>query len=140
MAELIAEINDVLAYLVPERGLKLDLLRYEVDAYPDYGAPQDVIDRIIPNDFDIFVGIMWKRCGTKTASAESGTIQEYQSAVERRKRSGKPVIMFYLCNAPVPFPTPEDVQQLEKVVKFREELRAKGVDADLSVARDFVNM
>jgi hypothetical protein len=127
MAELTAEINDVLAYLAPERGLKLELLRYEVDAYPDYGAPQDVVNRIIPNDFDIFVGIMWKCCGTKTATAESGTIQEYRSAVQRRERTGKPIIMFYLCNAPLPFPTSEDVEQLKKAVEFREQLEKEGL-------------
>jgi hypothetical protein len=43
MAELVAEINDVLAYLVPEKSLKLELIRYEVDTHPDYGAPQEVI-------------------------------------------------------------------------------------------------
>ena len=48
MAQLAAEINDVLAYLVPERGLKLELLRYEDDAYPDYGRPQDVVNRLGP--------------------------------------------------------------------------------------------
>jgi hypothetical protein len=123
MAELTAEINDV----VPERGLKLELLRYEVDAYPDYGAPQDVVNRLIPDDFDIFVGIMWKRCGTPTGAANSGTIEEYERAVERRKSTGKPVIMFYLCNAPVPFPSSQDVEQLKKVVEFREELQSKGL-------------
>jgi hypothetical protein len=125
MAELTAEINDVLAYIVPERRLKLELLRYEVDAYPDYGAPQDVVNRLIPDDFDIFVGIMWKRCGTPTGDANSGTIEEYQRAVERRKSTGKPVIMFYLCNAPVAFPSSQDVEQLKKVV--REELQSKGL-------------
>jgi hypothetical protein len=43
MAELVAKINDVLAYLVPEKSLKLELIRYEVDTHPDYGAPQEVI-------------------------------------------------------------------------------------------------
>lgn len=56
MADLVAEINDVLTYLAPERGLKLELLRYEIDAYPDYGAPQAVVDRLLPDDFDIFIG------------------------------------------------------------------------------------
>ena len=127
MAELTAEINDVLAYLVPERGLKLELLRYEADAYPDYGAPQDVVNRLIPDDFDIFVGIMWKRYGTPTGTADSGTIEEYKRAVERRKSTGKPVIMFYLCNAPVSFPSSQDIEQLKKVVEFREELQSKGL-------------
>lgn len=35
--------------------------------------------------------------------------------------------MFYLCNAPVPFPTSQDVEQLKKVVEFREALQSKGL-------------
>lgn len=35
--------------------------------------------------------------------------------------------MFYFCDEPVPFPSLEDVDQLEKVVKFREELQRKGL-------------
>jgi len=127
MAELTTEINDVLAYLAPERGLKLELLRYGVSAYPDYGVPQEVVNRLMPNDFDVFVGIMWKRCGTPMAGQDSGTVEEYRRAVERRKKTGKPVIMFYFCDAPVPFPSHEDVEQLERVVKFREELQSKGL-------------
>src|SRR5262249_23208426 len=119
--------NDVLAYLAPERGLKLELLRYEVDAYPDYGAPQEVVNRLIAQDFDVFVGIMWKRCGTPTAGQDSGTVEEYRRAVERWKKTGKPVIMFYFCDAPVPFPSHEDVEQLERAVRFREELQSKGL-------------
>lgn len=94
LAALTSEINDVLAYLAPERGLKLELLRYEVDAYPDYGPPQDVVNRLIPDDFDIFVGIMWKRCGTPTAGEESGTVEEYRRAVEREDRKARHHVLF----------------------------------------------
>jgi hypothetical protein len=71
LARLLRDINDVLAFLAPERQLTLELVRYETHAYPDLGAPQDVINRQIPIDYDIFVGIMWKRAGTPTKKAAS---------------------------------------------------------------------
>jgi hypothetical protein len=33
------------AFLAREKGLSLELVRYETHAYPDVGAPQDVINR-----------------------------------------------------------------------------------------------
>jgi DNA-directed RNA polymerase specialized sigma24 family protein len=40
LAKLRAEINDVLAYLAPDKRRSIELLRYETHSYPDIGAPQ----------------------------------------------------------------------------------------------------
>jgi hypothetical protein len=126
LSSLIREVNDVLAFLVPDRELRLELLRYETHTYPDVGQAQEVINKQIPPEYDIFIGVMWKRCGTPTATAQSGTIEEFQRALERRERTGHPIIMFYFCDEPVPFPRAEDLEHLVKVVRFRDELTAKG--------------
>ena len=126
LSSLIREINDVLAFLAPEDNLRLELLRYETHTYPDIGQAQEVINKQIPNEYDIFIGVMWKRCGTPTASSQSGTIEEFQRALARREKTGRPVIMFYFCDEPVPIPNLEDLEQLTKVVRFRTELNSKG--------------
>src|SRR5262245_46011715 len=87
LARLVRDINDVLAYLAPESRLSIELVRYETHAYPDIGQPQQVINRQIPTDYDIFIGAMWARCGTQTSNSPSGTIEEFRRAAERR-RSG----------------------------------------------------
>jgi len=127
LAKLLADINDVLVYLAPEKGLRLELVRYETHSYPDIGAPQEVINREIPVDYDIFVGIMWKRAGTPTSTAPSGTIEEFNRACERRKQGSLPRIMFYFCDAPIPMPTASEMQQLSEVVKFRSQLASQGL-------------
>ena len=127
LAKLLADINDVLAYLAPEKRLNLELVRYETHSYPDIGAPQEVINREIPVDYDIFIGIMWKRAGTPTATAPSGTIEEFNRACERRKHGSLPRIMFYFCEQPIPVPTVTEMQQLADVVKFRSQLASQGL-------------
>jgi len=129
LAKLLADINDVLAYLTPEKGLRLELVRYETHSYPDIGAPQEVINREIPVDYDIFIGIMWKRAGTPTATAPSGTIEEFNRACERRKQGSLPRIMFYFCDQPMSVPTATELQQLAEVVKFRSQLASQGLTA-----------
>jgi hypothetical protein len=126
LSALFQEINDVLAFLVPDRALRLELVRYETHTYPDMGRAQDVINRQIPIDYDIFVGVMWKRAGTPTATSPSGTIEEFRRALAHRQNTGRPVIMFYFCDEQVPFPHGDDLDQLQKVVKFREELSSIG--------------
>ena len=127
LGKLLADINDVLTYLVPEKRLTLELVRYETHSYPDIGAPQEVINREIPVSYDIFVGIMWKRVGTPTATAPSGTIEEFNRACERRKQGALPRIMFYFCDQPIPVPTLTEMQQLTDVVKFRSQLASQGL-------------
>jgi hypothetical protein len=137
LAKLLADINDVLAYLTPEKRLSLELLRYETHAYPDIGAPQEVINREIPVDYDIFIGIMWKRAGTPTATAPSGTIEEFNRACERRKQGSLPRIMFYFCDQPIPVPTTTELQQLTEVVKFRGQLASQGLTASYPSHAEF---
>src|SRR5215813_1753950 len=137
LAKLLADINDVLAYLAPEKRLSLELVRYETHSYPDIGAPQEVINREIPVDYDIFIGIMWKRVGTPTATAPSGTIEEFNRACERRKQGPLPRIMFYFCDQPIAVPTATEIQQLIEVVKFRSQLASQGLTASYSSHAEF---
>ncbi len=139
IAQLVAEINDMLEYLGPrDMPLKLQLLRYETDTYPDYGQPQEVVNRQMADDFHIFIGIMWARCGTKTAHADSGTIEEFNRALERRRQNNVlPRLMFYFCDEPIPIPDLEGVEQLEKVVKFRHRLASEGLTGRYASHADF---
>jgi hypothetical protein len=127
LAKLIGDINDVLVYLAPEKQLRLELVRYETHAYPDLGRPQDVINREIPIDYDIFVGIMWKRVGTPTDTADSGTVEEFTRACQRREKSLLPRIMFYFCDQPISMPTPSEIEQLVKVIEFKNRLASQGL-------------
>ena len=127
LTRLVQDINDVLTFLAPERRLTLELVSYETHAYPDLGAPQEVIDRQIPLDYDIFIGVMWKRCGTPAEGAPSGTIAEFRRACERRKQGHLPRIMFYFCEEAIPIPDEQELEQLEGVVKFRRELASQGL-------------
>ena len=124
--KVVRELNQTLSTLVPERGLILELWKWETDAYPGYGAgPQEVIGRQVSIvDFDIFIGILWRRFGTPTARAGSGTEEEFQTAreswrVQRRPRE----ILFYFCQSPAsPLGTEEEAQQQLRLASFREEL------------------
>lgn len=108
-------------------GIRLDLVRWETHAYPSVGLDaQTVINDQIGDDYDIFVGMMWKRFGTPTGRAGSGTEEEFERAYQRfREKPNELRIMFYFKDYPVK-PSEMDLEQLTLIKEFREKLGAKG--------------
>ena len=122
----IQTIVDELNVTLQQRGIKLDLLKWETHTIPGISDdPQAVINEQLPDDYDIFVGIMWHRYGTQTGRAESGTIEEFEKAKKRYDKNSSSVkIMFYFKEAPVS-PYEIDPEQLKKVHAFRGSLGEK---------------
>lgn len=110
-------------------GIRLELIRWETDAYPSFGEdPQSVINAQIPEDFDLFIGIMWYRFGTRTARAGSGTVEEFRRAKDRYDADPDSLqIMIYFKDSPAPVsPTQLDADQLAEVSGFRSGLGKEG--------------
>jgi hypothetical protein len=127
LAELVRDINETVQYLAPAQEVRFELVQHETHAFPDVGAPQDVIDKQIPVDYDLYVGVMWRRSGTPTSRAIGGTVHEFEQALEHRNNHGWPVIMFFFCDEKIDFPQDaEEIEQLEGVIAFRERLAGIG--------------
>jgi hypothetical protein len=95
LPEVIEELNRGIA---GERELRLELLRWETDAHPGFHSegPQGLIDPILKiADCDLLLGIFWRRFGTPTKDAASGTEHEFKIAHQTWKQQGRPQIMVY---------------------------------------------
>ena len=122
LEEVIHELNVAWARNL---GIRLELIRWETHASPGFGStPQAVINEQIPDDFDIFIGIMWYRFGTPTEHAGSGTVEEFERAKSRFDADNTSVrLMIYFKEEPAPIPPTElDPEQLERVSNFRSTL------------------
>ena len=81
----------------------------------------------LPEDYDIFLGVMWARFGTATPRAGSGTEEEFERALTRHQANSSGVkILFYFKQASLP-PDAIDPAQLQKVKAFRVRLKQEGV-------------
>ena len=81
LADVVAEFNKTWGN---RNGVTLELLRWETDSRPGFGADaQEVINNQIGDEYDIFIGIMWGRFGSGTKRAESGTEEEFNRAYAR---------------------------------------------------------
>jgi hypothetical protein len=122
IAGVTQELNRTLGAM--ERVM-LDAVRWETHAWPGFGEDaQAVINAQIP-PYDIFIGLFWKRLGTQTGRAVSGTVEEFERAYEQWETHQRPSIMFYFNTSPFT-PTAEDLEQYQGVLEFKRVLRERG--------------
>ncbi len=111
--------------------VSLLMVDWEKSVIPQFGQrPQAIINEQI-GEYDVFVGILWKRFGTPTGAKnpntgkdyESGTVEEFEIAYQRWKQRKRPLINFYFkeqnCKGSI-----DDQEQIAKVEAFRERLRS----------------
>ncbi|NQU45304.1 hypothetical protein HQ520_18635 [bacterium] len=125
-------------------GVRLDLIRWETHTYPSIGDdPQAAINEQIPEDYDLFIGMMWYRFGTPTLRAGSGTLEEFQRAKDRFDRNPSEVhLMMYFKDAPAPVPPSRlDPKQIASMLEFRSDLEGQGVlYGSFTSLKDFENL
>jgi hypothetical protein len=132
---VVQELNTTIA---PYRGFSLELVRWETHCTPGLGRPQAVINAQI-GPYDFFVGIMWKRFGTPTGLAQSGTEEEFRIAYDAWRQNGFPRILFYFCQRPFMPRQEEELEQCRRVLGFRRELEQKGLVWEYSEHDVFAN-
>jgi hypothetical protein len=78
----------------------------------------DVVMRI--EDADVVVGIFWRRFGTPTVDAASGTEHELRRAWSAWLENGRPQVMVYFCQRPYMPQSIAETTQQQEVLRFRE--------------------
>jgi len=140
VVEVVEEVNRLVA---GDRGVVLEVVRSEKNVFPGYGTDgQDILNKQIANmqEYELFIGIMWNRIGTKTPRARSGTVEEFGRAVSTLRRKGKPQVWFYFRQAAAHLTTKEELQQRAEVLEFRSKFqRGKGLFWDYTTPADFRN-
>jgi hypothetical protein len=123
LARVIQEVNQTHGTPL---GYGIELLRWESHTTPSGGRPQGVINMQIPA-YDIFVGIMWRRFGTPTGVAGSGTEEEYRVAYQKWQVNNGMPLMFYFCQKPFMPRGLDELEQMRQVLLFRQELEQKAL-------------
>ena len=134
-------VNEINATLARRKGVRLDLLRWERDTSPAFGAdPQAVINDQIP-PYDIFIGILWHTIGSPTERAESGTIEEFELAKARYDEDPNSVRLMLYFKGAAPLSLADiNPDQYKRVVDFRSRVsEAGGLYSEFTTADDFAN-
>jgi hypothetical protein len=127
LATVVEELNRGIA---ADRGLRLELSRWETDAYPGFHpeGPQGLIDPILKiEDCDVLIGIFWKRFGTPVKDAQSGTEHEFLRAYEAWQAQGRPQIMVYFNQKSYTPKSKAETDQWGQVLEFQERFPKEGL-------------
>ncbi|NOX65498.1 MAG: hypothetical protein GXO85_06790 [Chlorobi bacterium] len=111
-------------------NLVLELIKWETNTAPAISETdiQDLIDKDVGSDYDLFIGILWKKFGTPTKKFGSGTEQEFQNAYTRFKKKPKALQILFYFKTSTPLSLSDiEPSELEKVNKFKKELGKKNV-------------
>lgn len=137
--EIIADLNRTVA---SARDIVLQVVRWENDAFPGYGMDaQALINAQIAEmaKYTLFIGIMWNRLGSPTPRAISGTVEEFERAVEAHIQNGRPEIWFYFRESASKLDTEEQLEQRKKVLAFKAQVQANGLPWTYKNPSDFRN-
>jgi formylglycine-generating enzyme required for sulfatase activity len=127
LSTVVEELNHGFAR---DRGVRLELARWETDAYPGFHpeGPQGLIDPLLRIETcDILIGIFWKRFGTPVKDAHSGTEHEFLLGYEAWKLSGRPHIMVYFNQRAYTPKTREETDQWGQVLDFQRNFPKEGL-------------
>jgi hypothetical protein len=136
-----AAVSEINAALSRDLGRRLEVITWRNVAAPGVSTdPQAVINEHVGDNYDIFIGMLWKRFGTPTPRAGSGTEEEFERAYARYKTSpGSIRVMIYFKRAPIDFDQIVPAQ-IEAINAFRSKLGQKGVLYwDFSTREDLEN-
>jgi len=131
--DAIAEINGTHGSPL---GYRLRPIWYGQDAAAGLGQPQAVVNDFVLGEYELFVGLMWRRFGTPTQEYGSGTEEEYRLARKRCEQAPFP-LLFYFLRKPFMPATDDDLAELGKVLRFRTELQSSQFTWDCSDLTNF---
>jgi GTPase SAR1 family protein len=123
-------IDEVNSHVAADRGLHLELSRWETDTHPGFhvDGPQGLIDPILNiTDCDLLIGIFWKRFGTATTDGKTGAEHEFNLAYESWKERSRPQIFVYFNQKPHSTKSPAEAEQWKQVLEFRDKFPKEGL-------------
>src|SRR5699024_3278897 len=78
-------------------------------------------------DYDVFIGVYWKRIGGAISDGESGTEQEILRAYNSWSLRSRPTVMLYFNEQPYAAKSKEELEQWGRVLNFRQSFAEGGL-------------
>lgn len=117
--EVIDQLNDVI--FQNNEKIQLELLGLGISSYSSIEGvdSQDILNKQFGDEYDIFIGIMWKKFGTPTKRAESGTVEEFNRAYNRCKKDPSKMKVGFYFNTNNKNLTEVNLEELNKIEGFK---------------------
>lgn len=113
------------------RGVELRPNLWEQDSQPELGErPQGIVNRQLVDSADILIAVFWRRLGTPTSEAISGTVEEIQRFLKR----GAPALV-YFSRRPTDL-ADLDTEQLKSLQAYKREIKEQGLTGEFATVAE----
>ncbi len=131
---LVAEaINDWNVQHGDSAEARVELMNWRTHAHPEAGRrPQALINRQFADRADVVLAIFWRRLGSPTGKAASGTVEE----IERARRRGRKVMVYFSQRASTE-KEPPDSREQARMERFKRRLGRNALYGTYSNVREF---
>ena len=101
-------------------------------------GPQNLIDKYLEKqDYDIYIGILWKKFGEPQPNGLTPTEGEFEDAFRCYKKMGKPLVKFFFKKEKF-YPHDEhEISQFSSVHKFKKRIKLLGLYVGFTTDLDF---
>lgn len=127
VSDVVNELN--LGYGV-QNSVIFEVVKWETHSAPGVSVfdSQEIINQDIGDEYDLFLGILWKKFGTATKTADSGTEEEFIRAYQRflTQRDNIQILFYFKTSSPNSL---KDLSwsELQKIEIFKKMLKDKNV-------------
>ncbi|MGD0672315.1 MAG: hypothetical protein ABSB13_09570 [Candidatus Binatus sp.] len=112
---------------------RVELMNWRTHAHPEAGKrAQALINRQFADRADIVLAIFWRRLGSPTGKAPSGTVEE----IERAQRRGKKVMLYFSQRQAIE-KEPLDSREQARMERFRRRLGRNALYGTYGSEREF---
>jgi hypothetical protein len=112
---------------------RLELMNWRTHAHPEAGRrPQALINRQFADRADIVLAIFWRRLGSPTGKASSGTVEEIERALRRGKK-----VMVYFSQRPGAERQPLDSRESARIERFKRTLGRNALYGNYADMKEF---
>lgn len=125
--EVIRELNLTFGQ---QNNIVIEALKWETHSAPGVSNDhvQEIINKDIGNDYDLFIGLMWLKFGTPTNVAGSGTEEEFFNALNRFQNNPNSIqVLFYFKNAVPQSLLDINPLELNKINTFKNKIGSENV-------------
>jgi hypothetical protein len=118
-----------------DRGrVRLELVNWRTHSHPDVGLrPQALINRQFADRADIVVAVFWKKLGSPTGRADSGTVEEIDRALRRRKK----VMIYFSQRTGTDAQRGDSERQASKIEQYKKRIGQKALYSTYRDVREF---
>jgi hypothetical protein len=109
-----------------DTGCYINVITWEDTIVPALsGRPQQVVNEQVGDDYDVYLGMMWSKLGSPTGKAESGTVEEFDRALDRYRRGEGIRLAMLFKTAPIPTSILNGAQ-FDGVITFKRRFAEEG--------------